>query len=139
MKHKQVERDLAFRDFSEARRAHDEGREKLRRLYEEIVEARQFEATTVQAGGKGGESLKWSSFFIDGQSHKIELQKKLNRQLVQEMERRQEALVERARELKTFEKLKDKMKERFKKEERKKDIKSIDEIVVMSANGRIRE
>ncbi|MEQ1877498.1 MAG: flagellar export protein FliJ [Bdellovibrionia bacterium] len=136
MNHKKVERDLAFRDFADARKTYEEGKERLKNLYQEIADARNFEAATVKEGGKGSESLKWSAFFIDGQNIKIELQKKLNRQLIQVMEQKQEVLIERARELKTFETLKEKMKERFKKEERKRDIKSIDEIVVMSAAAR---
>lgn len=132
MNHKKIERDLAFRDFADARANYEGGRKKLLDMHDEIANARAFEAEVVREGGQGSENLKWSSFFIDGQNVKIEIQKKVNRQLIQVMEQKQEILIEKARELKTFEKLKENTKERFKREERKKEMKTIDEIVIMS-------
>ncbi|HEX4922864.1 MAG TPA: flagellar export protein FliJ [Bdellovibrionales bacterium] len=138
MSHKRTERDLAFRDFAEAQRNYEAGREKLDKMYEEISEAKRFESQLVVSGGAPAETLKWSAFFLEGQKVRIENQKSLNRQLIQEMERKQEILIERARELKTFEKLKERQAERFKLSQKKHDMKTIDEIVVTSAAQKIK-
>jgi flagellar protein FliJ len=136
LSHKKVEKDLAQRDYIEAQNRYNSGVNLLHSMHSEISDAKKFESDVILKGGQTAESLKWSTFFIQGQEIKIEIQKKANRQLIQDVERKQEILVERAREFKTFERLREKMKERFKKQVKKQDVKSIDEIVVMSANRR---
>lgn len=138
MSHKRTERDLAHRDFIEAQRNYDAGRAKLEKMYEEISEAKRYESSMVVSGGAPAEALKWSAFFLEGQKYRIENQKKINRLLVAEVERKQEILIERARELKTFEKLKEKQAERFKLSQKRQDMKTVDEIVVTSAARKIK-
>jgi flagellar protein FliJ len=136
LNHKKMEKDLAQRDFLEAQSRYQRGLDALEAMYQEVSNAKRYEAAVVTEGGRTAEALKWSAFFIEGQKVRIENQKLTNRQLVQEAEKKQEVLVERARDFKTFEKLKEKVKERYKKEIKKQDMKMTDEIVVMSSNRR---
>ncbi len=136
MKSKKLNRDVAFRNYAEARGELDKAQGTLQKYDNDIEDSREFNQEL--AGSRvllrdALETMKWTQYFLEGQRVKIERQKYVVQQNQEVVEQRTIELTEAAKEFKIFEKLKERMREKFKKAEKKRDLKTVDEIVVMRA------
>jgi flagellar export protein FliJ len=144
MKNKKIDRDIAFRNFSEARGELESSESQLRHMHGQIDDSRTLAedlAKKTRLTPADLEILKWSQKFKDGQDIRIDRQKAViqNKQIV--AEEKHVELTTAAKDFKIFEKLKSRMHEKFKKIQRKQDLKAVDEIVVMRSarlNDRIK-
>ncbi|MGE3972982.1 MAG: flagellar export protein FliJ [Bdellovibrionales bacterium] len=142
LKTKKVSRDVAFRDFAEAKGHLTTAENDLSTMYNLVADTHQLSEDCLKQNLSPRdkiELLKWAQVFHDGQQVKINHQKLEVRKRNQDTEDRRETLAQIAKEYKIFEKLKDKMKEKHKKNVRKLDQKTIDEIVVMQSARKIIE
>jgi flagellar export protein FliJ len=136
MKTKKINRDVAFRNFSEARGELEKSEATLEKYDDDIDSSRVLNEQLVGAKilmREELETMKWTQFFLEGQKIKIERQKVVIQQNQEVVEEKTVLLAEAAKEFKIFEKLKERMREKFKKAEKKRDLKTVDEIVVMRA------
>src|SRR5438105_16758 len=134
MKNKKIERDVAFRNYSEARGELEDSQSTLEHMHRQVDESREMAenlAKQTEFAPADLELLRWSQKFKDGQEvrigrQKVEIQ---NKEVITEDKR--EMLTTAAKDFKIFEKLKSRTLEKFKKAQRKHDLKVNDEIVVM--------
>lgn len=137
MKSKKVNRDVAYRNFAEARGELEQSQDTLQKYDDDIDSSRALnqELASSRVLMKDQlETMRWTQYFLEGQKVKIERQKIVIQQKQEVVEEKTIELTEAAKEFKIFEKLKERMKEKFKKAEKKRELKSVDEIVVMRAN-----
>ena len=127
--HKKTLEDIARRNWAEKRRELDAGLKKLEDMFGQIDESRQRALALGTSGGATGPALVQIDEFINGQKIRIERHRASLRELMAEVERLHELLVEAAKERKTLEKLKERRLEEFKKLQKKREAKEIDELV----------
>ena len=128
--HKRTLEDLARREWAEAKAKVDAAMKELEAMYALIDDSRMRAGAIGGEGGMRAEELTQIDAFIKGQKIRIERHRAILRELLGELERRQEALVEAAKERKTLEKLKERRSEEFKLARKKRDLKRMDELVV---------
>jgi flagellar export protein FliJ len=136
LKTKKVGRDVAFRDFAEARGRLTDAEQSLENMKQDVTNTHQAKEVYMSENMSDRdkiELLKWAQVFLEGQEIKMGRQKVEIRGRSQEMEDRRDTLAQAGKDYKIFEKLKDRMKEKFKKQKRKHEQKTIDEIVVMQS------
>jgi flagellar FliJ protein len=130
LEHRRRIEDVAQRDWAEAQAKVDEAVAKLNDYYDQVDQARHRSAALENEGGAQSGALISIDEFIGGQKYRIEAQRQAIRELKTEAERRQEILIEAAKETKTLEKLKERQLEEFKLKRRKLEAKENDELVV---------
>jgi flagellar export protein FliJ len=139
MKTKKLGRDVAYRNFAEARGELEASQDTLQKYDDDIDSSRDLnqELASSRILMKDQlETMKWTQYFLEGQKVKIERQKVVIQKNQEVYEEKTMELSEAAKEFKIFEKLKERMKDKFKKAEKKRELKTVDEIVVMRA-GRV--
>ena len=129
LEHKKTLEDIARRNWAEKQGELDKGLKKLEDMFGQIDESRQRALTLGTNGGATGPALVQIDEFINGQKIRIERHRASLRELMAEVERLHELLVEAAKERKTLEKLKERRLEEFKKLQKKREAKEIDELV----------
>lgn len=136
MEVRKIEVDLAQRDFQNAKAREMVEQDRLNMMVASLEEnlARRF--STQKSGGQVSENLKTIQTFIEGQKVRIQNQEKVIEGLAKITEDKRLVLVEMMKNLKTLEKLKEKRFNEFKKEVRKREVKVLDELVVMEHGRR---
>lgn len=129
LKHKKRLEEIAAKEFAEAQHQVAEANAELKRMYGLIDDARLRSLELESEGGQKGHVLVQIGEFILGQKKRIEGQSRVVRSLMMEAERRQEALMEAAREYKTLEKLREKRFKEFRDLVKKHELKVVDELV----------
>lgn len=135
LKHRKRLEEAAQRDYLEAKAILDHCLEGIEALYISIEETR-LQISLWQRRGQVDDLMQISDGerFIDGQKIRIERERIKARQLMAIVEEKQELLVEAAREFKKIDKLKEKLKAEHKKEAKKREVKRLDDLVVIRAN-----
>lgn len=128
--HKKTLEDVAKRNWAEKKALLDAELEKLDQMYQLIDDSRKRAMDLAITGGAQGPMLVGIDEFINGQKIRIERHRSQIRELMAEVERLHELLVEAAKERKTLEKLRERKLEEFRLLRRKKEAKEIDELVV---------
>jgi flagellar FliJ protein len=131
LNHKRTLEDVARRDWAAAQRRVDDATEELNRFYDQVEDARQRANRIEIEGGRRSPDLVMIDEFLIGQKVRIERQRAMIRDLMQEAERLQELLVQAAKERRTLEKLKEKRHEEYKKIRKKMEMKTVDDLVTM--------
>jgi flagellar export protein FliJ len=142
LKTKKVSRDVAYREFADARGRLTKAEQNLDAMKLAVTEAHGASEDLMNENltdRERVELLKWTQVFQDGQKIKMNRQKAEIQIKSQETEDRRDTLAQAGKEFKIFEKLKDRMKEKYKKRLRKLDQKSTDEIVVMQTARKLIE
>lgn len=130
-KHRKILKGLAQREFEQAKMAVDLKNEQINMMYEAIDEARlEAENIQLQENAKAGPLLQIEDFII-GQNIRIHKARLEVRELMAALEEKQEALVEKVKELKIIERLEEKQNETFKKEVNKKLQIEADDMTIM--------
>jgi flagellar FliJ protein len=128
--HKRTLEDVARREWSEAKAKVDAAMKILEEMYQLIDSSRLRAGEISSEGGAQTVALSQIDTFISGQKIRIERHRATLRELLGELERRQELLVEAAKERKTLEKLKERRLEEYKLARKKRELKRMDELVV---------
>lgn len=128
--HKRTLEDIARREFFEAQRLVDEANRELERMYAQIDESRARALKLETEGGEKATSLVQIDEFINLQKIRIERHRMKMRELIAEAERRQDLLVEAAKERKTLEKLRERRLEEHAHQAKLAELKEVDELVV---------
>jgi len=128
--HRRKLEDVARRNWLHARGKVDEAKARLTALFDEVDHARNRAAELAVRGGTQGPALAQVDDFINGQKIRVDRQRAVIRELTEEMEKLQDAMVEAAKERKILEKLKERRLEEFKIRRRKHELKEVDELVV---------
>jgi len=137
LKYRKRLEEAAQREFISARRELDECLARIQQMYLSIEETRAYIAACQRQGEPGDISQILSSEqFIRGQNRRIDEERARARQLMMNVEQKQELLVSASREFKKMEKLKDRQKTDFKKEAKRREMKRIDDLVVIRAGRR---
>lgn len=121
--------DLAQRDYVTAKKAVDLAEEALEAMYQQIDDSRQRARMLEVQGGKQAPSLAFIDDFINKHKIRIEMHRKVIRELKQFEEIKQQALVVAAKEYKILEKLKERKMLEFKDILKKRELKQVDELV----------
>ncbi len=136
MEHRKNLEELAMRDYVDAQGNLDRANRLMDRYYDSIEEGRNQVSSLENLGGKILGQLELIESFIHGQKRRIVEHREQVRSIIQDVEKKHETLIERAREYKVLERLKEKQMEKIKKEKKKREMKSVDEMVVMGFGRR---
>jgi len=128
--HKRSLEDLARRGYLEAEALVVAAKKELDGFYGHVEDSRLRSARLESRGGPMASALAQIDEFIRGQKIRIERQKLRLRDLMAEAERRQEILIEAAKERKTLEKLRERRLSEFRLRRKKNEMKAVDELVV---------
>lgn len=131
LEHRKTLEDVAQRDAAEAKAAVDQCKRELAHMYYQIDEARMSSMRLSRDGGSIGAAGAGIDEFIIGQNRRIDIKKQELRQLQYVEEERMQVLVDRTKDKKILEKLKERRYAQYKKDQKKKELKAIDDIVVM--------
>ncbi len=101
----------------------------LERMYQQIDDSRQRARMLEVQGGKQAPSLAFIDDFINKHKIRIEMQRRVIRELKQIAEIKQQALVAAAKEYKILEKLKARKLVEYKEVMKKRELKQVDELV----------
>jgi len=136
MKSKKINRDIAFRNFSQAQGKLEQDQTVLHAYEDGVTDSLEFNQEIVESGillQEKLEALKWTQEFLEGQKIKIQRQQEVVRKQNLIVDDKRKELSEAAKEYKVFEKLKERLAQKFAKLEKKRELKAVDEIVVMRA------
>jgi flagellar FliJ protein len=117
MRIRKIEEDVAQRDYAEALGRHDGEVAKLNSMYASLDETMGSRSSSIQGGGAVAARLTSMDFFLEGQEHRIEAQRRVIRGLKEIVEQKHQILIEKVKAHKAIEKLKERKKEDFKKQE----------------------
>ena len=131
LKQRKVEEELARRDFLTAQSKVNEQLAKINGMWSEIEEAREKAAQLQHNGGRTTVFLSFVDSFICGQLVRIERSKDSLRELMMVAEQKREILVEAAKQYKILQKLEERQVKAFNAKKKKKEMKDIDNMVVM--------
>ena len=134
LKHRKRLEDEAHVIFAEAQARLTEAKEILQSYYNSIDQNRE-DISRLQASNQKNAVplILEKESFISGQGLRIEQHRKLMRQLIQDLEEKQEAYLLALRERKTLEKLKEKRKREFDMEVARREALELDEIATIRA------
>src|SRR6188768_794124 len=105
MNHKKLGRDIAFRNFADARTEHEVEKTTLEKFYNYVDDSRRLNQEVAESPVLERhqlEILKWTQEFQTGQKIKIERQKETLQQKHETLEEKGLALSEAAKEFKIF-------------------------------------
>ena len=136
MEVRKTEVDLAQRDFHEAKSRETKEENRLLSMKELITQAIQSRYDIQKAGGVVGENLQSIQTFIRGQKIRVQTQEKILNGLQKITEDKRLILVEAMKNLKTLETLREKRLDDFKRALKKREIKQLDELIVMGHGRR---
>lgn len=131
MQHRKTVEELAQRDYQEALAQLNIENEKLEKMQNQIVMARESSFARETEGGRAAPALSQVHDFIKGQDIRIERQKERIKECQSLVENLQEILRQKAIEYKMIESLKDRRLEKFKVEQRKIEQKRMDDTSLM--------
>lgn len=123
--------ELAMRDLAEARYQLDKQMSILNSYYSAIEQARRKAEVDIRGGGEITSILEYNENFIKGQNILIEKQRHKVREELQNVEAKETILLEKAKDVKIFEKLKERHLAKAKKELMKKEQKEISDLILM--------
>ncbi len=134
---RKIEEDEAQRIFFEAQARLNECLAKIQQMYTSIDEAR-LTISRLQFSQEQNKlsSIRTNEEFIKGQEVRIKLERQKARELMREVEIKQEALIGKAKDRKVIDRLKEKRFEVFKKEIKVQEQKETDEMVTLRAAKR---
>lgn len=136
MRQRRVERDTAQRDYSEAQSHVQNQLLKIKKMYDQIDEARANAEKLERQGGPHANQLVQTEEFITGQIILIQQERETARELMMVAEQKLEVLTEKLQAFKILEKLKEKKREEFRKERNRRTDKEIDDLTVMRSSMR---
>lgn len=129
LKHRQVNEDLAKKDYAEAEANVQQSLNIINGYYDQIEESRNLNAQRQQIGGDISAYMDLNAGLIDGLKKKIDTEKQKVREYMQIAEEKKEIMIEAQKQKKIIETLKDKKFEEYKKQRRKLEQKQNDELV----------
>ena len=121
--------ELAQIEYITAQKQVDVAEVELERMYQQIDDSRQRARMLEVQGGKQAPSLAFIDDFINKHKIRIEMQRRVIRELKQVAESKQQALVAAAKEYKILEKLKERKLVEYKDIMKKRELKQVDELV----------
>lgn len=133
LNHKKVLEDIARRDFFEAQNKLDKEISKLEAHRNDLKEAYVSKFITHRKGGSVSSDLKSIEEYMEGKKILIQRQENIILGLRQIVEEKRKRLIEAAQQHKIYDKLKEKKRHDFTDAQRKKEIKTMDELVVTYA------
>lgn len=136
MEVRKLEVDMAQRVFQEAKARELQEESKLVKMKNELSLAGEERYELQKTGGAVSESLRAIETYIWGQKIRINGQEKILAGLQKISEDKRLVLVETMKNLKTLEKLREKRFNEFRKEVQKRELKQLDELVVMGHGRR---
>ena len=131
LKHKIRLEEMAAKALVEAQIVADASRRKLDDLYQQTEDTRTRVLELEKQGGQTSAFMIQADEFINGQKVRIQRQREVIREHLHDVETKQEALIEAAREKKTLVKLKEKQLAEFKVRMNRIEMKETDDLVTM--------
>jgi flagellar FliJ protein len=128
LNHKRTLEDIARRDYMNAKAKVDQAMAEMDGMYKQIDDSRLRAGELSIEGGAHGPALSQIDDFIKGQRVRIEQYRLKVRELMVEVERLQQILLEAAKEKKTLEKLKERRFDEYKLRRKKLELKAMDEL-----------
>jgi flagellar protein FliJ len=129
LKHRKREEDVAQRDYMEMQETVDLCLREIKNMYGKIDETREAVGAAEKSGTPNDiQFILQADHFIDGQKLRIREARLKARDLIRELEHRQEVLTEKLHERKIMDKLKEKKFEEYKETIAKLEQKEMDDI-----------
>jgi flagellar export protein FliJ len=136
MRQRKVDRDTAQRIYSEAQSAVQAQLAFIKRLYDEVDQARMMVDERQASQKSTAPALVQIDEFIQGQKIRIKAAREKARELMFIAEEKHEILTLKMQDFKVLERLKEKKQAEFKKEQLKAFNDEMDDLVIMRANRR---
>jgi flagellar FliJ protein len=131
LKHRKSVEKLAVKSFMEAQQRLEECLSAIRRMYEGMDESRLKIAKLHKLGGANIGEIVDLETFIQGQGIRVDKRREEARELMAEVEHRQDLLQEAVKDVKMMEKIKERRKNEFDLKVQKKEYKSLDDMNIM--------
>ncbi len=131
LRQREIERDMARREYLEAQNRVREQLLKIKNMYAQIDDARWAAEQLERKGGAQANALVQTEEFIQGQKVLIQKERERARDLMMESEQKLEVLTEKSQAFKILEKLKEKKREEYRKERNRRSDKEIDDLNLM--------
>ena len=135
LRQREIERDIAQREYLEAQNRVRMQLSKIKKMYEQIDEARLEAEKLERAGGRHVSALVQTEEFILGQKIRVQSERQIVREFMADAEQKHEVLIEKMQAFKVLEKLKEKRREEFRKERNQRIAKEMDDLTIMRASG----
>lgn len=130
LKHRKREEEIAQKEFMEQQTIVETCLRHLEELYLQIDRTRELISASVKSGTPEDlHRIRSSEEFIEGQKIRIHNERKRARELIRELEERQEILLSRLHERKIMEKLKEKKFEEYKVLMAQMEMREMDDLV----------
>jgi len=131
LQHRKVLEDLAQADFQVALASLNNEIDKLGKMDEAVIQAREAAFSKQEAGGRASAGLTQVHEFLKGQDIRRERQKEKIKECESLVEKLREILREKAIDYKIMEELKERKKTEWKVHQRKEEQKQADDITIM--------